>query len=71
MNPKYTAILYIESGDGEFLESSGNNLEQLLEWMNKAAKESLANAKGEVFNHREQRIVERIEYHFSEPTTTS
>jgi hypothetical protein len=59
---KYTATIYVNNEEGEYTTKSSNNLEQLLSWVNKQAKDSLSNMEAEIMDNEQKKIVESIHY---------
>lgn len=60
MKHRYMAKIYFE--DGQIIENSGNNLEQLMTWMTDQAEATFSDIKGEVFDNHTHSIIKTIQY---------
>lgn len=59
MKHRYIAKVYLE--DGQMLENSGDNLEELTSWVSGQAEASFGDIKGEIFDTHLHKIVKTIQ----------
>lgn len=57
---KYTAKVHFS--DGEVIESSGDNLEQLQAWIYTQGEVSSDEVKGEILDNKTHQIIKKIQY---------
>lgn len=60
MKHKYTAKIYFD--DGEMILSSGDDIEELMMWMNNQAEASFGEIKGEIIDNMTHQIVKQFEF---------
>lgn len=60
MKHRYTAKVYFE--DGQLIENTGDNLEQLTTWMSEQAEAAFSDIKGEIIDNQTHFVVQNIQY---------
>lgn len=60
MKNKFTAKVYINND--EMIESSGDNLEQLTDWVYSQAESTFGEVKAEIIDNKNHKVVKNIEY---------
>lgn len=60
MKHKYTAKVYVS--DDEIIETSGDNVEELILWMNSQAEASFSEIKGDIIDNKTHQIVKSVQY---------
>lgn len=59
MKHKYIAKVYV---DDEIVETSGDNVEELIVWMNGQAESSFNEIKGDIIDNKTHQIIKSIQY---------
>lgn len=60
MKHKYTAKVYIS--DDEIVETSGDNVEELILWMNSQAEASFNDITGDIVDNKTHQIIKSVQY---------
>lgn len=60
MKHKYAAKIHFQ--DGETLVNSGDDVEELINWINNQAEASFDEVNGEILDIKTQQIVKHIQY---------
>lgn len=60
MKHKYTAKIYLD--DGEAIFTSGNDIEELIAWLNSQAEASFGELNGEIIDNATQEVVKHFQY---------
>lgn len=60
MKHRYIAKVYFE--DGQILENTSNDLEELTKWMSDQAEATFNDIKGEILDIHSNRVVKSIQY---------